>query len=65
MSRIEKITVTIETDTGNTYTVAVVNPHPQGDNPAFMSQQFMNGMEILTAKGTAIIGAAHGVQVNV
>jgi hypothetical protein len=64
-NNIRKVTIAIETESGEGHMLVVVDPNPWGSNPAFMSQQFEAALADLGERGHALIQAVYGNQIRV
>lgn len=64
MTHIRYVTVTIDTDDGESHALRCIKPDPRGDNPRFMVQQFDTAMAELLERGRATIRTLHGEQLE-
>jgi len=64
-NQITKVTIGVETATGEAHMLVVESPAPAGGNPAFMSQQYEAALADLAERGHALIGAVYGAQIRV
>lgn len=64
MNGIRKVTLAIETASGEAHMLLVEDSGVSGGNPAFMSQQFEVALADLAERGHALIGAVYGKQIR-
>lgn len=64
-NNIKKVTIAVETESGEGHMLVVEDPSPWGSNPAFMSQQFDAALADLRERGHALIQAVYSNQIRV
>lgn len=61
---VTRVTVYIQTVSGEEHTLIARRPAPGGNDPAFMSQQLQSALAQLGERGHRVIEAAYGTQVR-
>lgn len=63
MARVERVMLTIHLADGSAHTIVSDQPAPQGDNPAYLSQQVEEGVRLAGERMLKVV-EAYGPQIR-
>lgn len=63
MARVTHIVTTVHLDDGSAHTIVSDQPAPQGDNPAYLAQQVVTGLQVATERLVKVV-ETYGPQIR-